>query len=175
MPVCNSGTKRSSGMVHRPFWALYIYSISALWRPSSRGRTEEVAGGWRNSTGKWWHLPRQRVSSRYWHGNVDFTGCLISNPRACNCWHVDRMLFKRKELSNTVSENRGLMRIFGSNTDHLTKKQMMIMSMGWDYVSELRPPTGLLLIPHVIYEYGELRWNDIDLDHLKMAVKSRNM
>jgi hypothetical protein len=24
---------------------------------------------------------------------------------------------------------------------------MMIMSMGWDYVSELRPPTGLLFIP----------------------------
>jgi hypothetical protein len=24
---------------------------------------------------------------------------------------------------------------------------IIIMSMGWDYVSELRPPTGLLLIP----------------------------
>jgi hypothetical protein len=24
---------------------------------------------------------------------------------------------------------------------------IMIMSMGWDYVSELRPPTGLLFIP----------------------------
>jgi hypothetical protein len=29
------------------------------------------------------------------------------------------------------------------------------MSMGWDYVSKLRPPTGRLFIPHVIYEYGE--------------------
>jgi hypothetical protein len=30
---------------------------------------------------------------------------------------------------------------------------MMIMSMGWDHVSELRPPASLLFI---------LRWNDID-------------
>jgi hypothetical protein len=38
---------------------------------------------------------------------------------------------------------------------------LLFMSMGWDYVSELRPPTGLLSIPQLIYEYGELRWNDI--------------
>jgi hypothetical protein len=38
---------------------------------------------------------------------------------------------------------------------------MMIMSMGQDYVSELRPPTGLLFIPQVIYEHGEPWWNDI--------------
>jgi hypothetical protein len=31
-----------------------------------------------------------------------------------------------------------------------------------DYVSELRPPTGLLFVSQVIYEHGELRWNDID-------------
>jgi hypothetical protein len=30
------------------------------------------------------------------------------------------------------------------------------------YVSELRPPTGLVFIPLVIYEYGEPRRNDID-------------
>jgi hypothetical protein len=30
--------------------------------------------------------------------------------------------------------------------------QMLFMSTGWDYVSELRPPTGLLFIPK-IYEY----------------------
>jgi hypothetical protein len=30
-------------------------------------------------------------------------------------------------------------------------------------MSELRTPTGLLLfIPQVIYDYGELWWNDID-------------
>jgi hypothetical protein len=36
------------------------------------------------------------------------------------------------------------------------------MSMGWDYVSELRPPTGLLFIPQIIYEHGEPRWNAMD-------------
>jgi hypothetical protein len=35
------------------------------------------------------------------------------------------------------------------------------MLMVWEYVSELRPPTGLLLIPQVIYEHGEAWWNDI--------------
>jgi hypothetical protein len=34
--------------------------------------------------------------------------------------------------------------------------------MGRDYVSELRPPTGLLSIPQLIYVYGEPWWNDID-------------
>jgi hypothetical protein len=39
---------------------------------------------------------------------------------------------------------------------------MMFMSMGSDYVSELRPPTCLLFIPHVIYERGEPWRNDAD-------------
>jgi len=30
------------------------------------------------------------------------------------------------------------------------------------YVYELRPPTGLLFIPQLIYEHGEPWWNDID-------------
>jgi hypothetical protein len=34
--------------------------------------------------------------------------------------------------------------------------------MGWGYVSELRPPMGLLFIPQVIHECGGPRWNDID-------------
>jgi hypothetical protein len=33
--------------------------------------------------------------------------------------------------------------------------------MGWDYISELRPPVGLFFISHVIYEHGEPQWNDI--------------
>jgi hypothetical protein len=39
----------------------------------------------------------------------------------------------------------------------------MFMSMGWDYVSELRPPTGLLFIPQVIYEHEEQLRNDNDM------------
>jgi hypothetical protein len=39
---------------------------------------------------------------------------------------------------------------------------VMIMSMGLDYVSELRPPTGLLIIPKLMYEYGEPWRNDIE-------------
>jgi hypothetical protein len=49
------------------------------------------------------------------------------------------------------------------------KKQMkviiamfMIMSMGSEYVSELRPPMGICLIPQMIYEAEEPRWNDTD-------------
>jgi hypothetical protein len=33
--------------------------------------------------------------------------------------------------------------------------------MGWDNVSELRPPMGLLFVPRW-YEYGEPWWNDTD-------------
>jgi hypothetical protein len=31
----------------------------------------------------------------------------------------------------------------------------LLMSMGWDHVFELQPPTGLLFSPQMIYEYGE--------------------
>jgi hypothetical protein len=37
----------------------------------------------------------------------------------------------------------------------------VVMSKEWDYVSELRPPIGLLFISQVIFEYGEPRRNDI--------------
>jgi hypothetical protein len=33
-----------------------------------------------------------------------------------------------------------------------------LIMMGWYYVSELRPPAGLLFIPRVICEYGEPWW-----------------
>jgi hypothetical protein len=39
---------------------------------------------------------------------------------------------------------------------------LLFMSMGRDYVSELRPPTGLFFIPQVISEYGQPRWNNTD-------------
>jgi hypothetical protein len=44
----------------------------------------------------------------------------------------------------------------------------LFMSMGWEYVSELRPRAGLLFPPPpppMIYEYAELRWNDIDREN----------
>jgi hypothetical protein len=46
------------------------------------------------------------------------------------------------------------------------------MSMGWDHVSELRPPTGLLFIPQMMYEYGDPRWNDIDRGKPKNSEKT---
>jgi hypothetical protein len=39
---------------------------------------------------------------------------------------------------------------------------MMIMSMRGDYISELRPLTGLLFKSQVMYEHGESWLNDID-------------
>jgi hypothetical protein len=39
---------------------------------------------------------------------------------------------------------------------------MMTMSMWWDFVSELRPPTDLLFVPQKIHEHGEPWWNDIE-------------
>jgi hypothetical protein len=39
---------------------------------------------------------------------------------------------------------------------------VVIMSMGWDYVSDLQPPAGLLFIPHMIYELENAWWNDVD-------------
>jgi hypothetical protein len=38
----------------------------------------------------------------------------------------------------------------------------MFMSMGWDYVSELRPPTSLLFILQMVYKYEEPLWINTD-------------
>jgi ACR3 family arsenite efflux pump ArsB len=38
---------------------------------------------------------------------------------------------------------------------------VVFMSMGRDYVSELRLPTGLLFIPLAIYKHGDPWWNYI--------------
>jgi hypothetical protein len=38
----------------------------------------------------------------------------------------------------------------------------MMMSMGCNYISELRPLMGLLFNPEVIYEHGKAWWNDVD-------------
>jgi hypothetical protein len=39
---------------------------------------------------------------------------------------------------------------------------LSFMSIGWDYVFEVRPPTGLLFILQTIHEYGQPQWNDTD-------------
>jgi hypothetical protein len=44
----------------------------------------------------------------------------------------------------------------------MTTTMIMITSMGRDYVSELRPPTGLFFMSLATYRHGEPRWNDID-------------
>jgi hypothetical protein len=44
----------------------------------------------------------------------------------------------------------------------------IFVSMAWDCVCELWPPTGLLFIPQMIYEYEEPRWNDIDRRNLRI-------
>jgi hypothetical protein len=36
------------------------------------------------------------------------------------------------------------------------------MSKEWEGLSELLPPTSLLFITQMRYEYEELSWNDID-------------
>jgi hypothetical protein len=41
--------------------------------------------------------------------------------------------------------------------------------MGWDFISEMWPPLGLLFIPRLIYEYGQQWWND-DVDKWKLPI-----
>jgi hypothetical protein len=48
----------------------------------------------------------------------------------------------------------------------------LFMSVGWDCVSELWPPTGPLFVPQMIDEYGEPRWNDFDRAKPKNSEKS---
>jgi hypothetical protein len=52
------------------------------------------------------------------------------------------------------------------------QKPFLFMPMGWDYISELRPPMGLLFIPQVIYDYGGLQWNDTDRENWRTPRKT---
>jgi hypothetical protein len=48
----------------------------------------------------------------------------------------------------------------------LLTASLVVVLMGWDYISELQPPTGLLFIPQIIYEYREPWWNNTDREKL---------
>jgi hypothetical protein len=48
---------------------------------------------------------------------------------------------------------------------------LSFMSTRRDYVSELRPLTGLLFIPEMIYDSGEPWWNDTDRGKPKNSEK----
>jgi hypothetical protein len=41
-----------------------------------------------------------------------------------------------------------------------------------EIITELRPLTGILVIPQMIHEYGEERWNDTDRGKLKNSEKN---
>jgi hypothetical protein len=49
---------------------------------------------------------------------------------------------------------------------------LMFISMRWGDVSELRPLTGPLFIPQMIYESGEPQWNDTDRGKPKNSEKN---
>jgi hypothetical protein len=53
---------------------------------------------------------------------------------------------------------RVLLSFIHSLIDWLIDCFYLFIMMGWDYVSELRPPTGLLFIPSVMCEHGEPWW-----------------
>jgi hypothetical protein len=59
-----------------------------------------------------------------------------------------------------------------SDVDKKEDLLLLFMSMGWDYVSELRPSTGLLFIPKMIHEYGESWRNDTDRKKQNNSEKS---
>jgi hypothetical protein len=44
--------------------------------------------------------------------------------------------------------------------------------MEWEYVSELRPPAGLLFISQVMYGHGETQWKDTGRVKLKSSEKT---
>jgi hypothetical protein len=54
--------------------------------------------------------------------------------------------------------------------DHRPKVLSMVTSCA--YVSEPRPPTGLLFIPQVIYKHGEPWWTDIERGEQKNSKKN---
>jgi hypothetical protein len=51
-------------------------------------------------------------------------------------------------------------------------QMLMVMSMGSDYVSEVRPTAGLLFILQVVYVYREPRCNYIDRETPDLSTRA---
>jgi hypothetical protein len=51
---------------------------------------------------------------------------------------------------------------------------LLFMLMGWDNVSELQPPTGLLFISQVIYQYEEWHCKDNEMGNSKNLEKTQS-
>jgi hypothetical protein len=58
------------------------------------------------------------------------------------------------------------------NPGSITSKLLLFMSMGWEEVSELRPPTRPLFILQMINMSMEPKWNDIDGEEPKNSDKN---
>jgi hypothetical protein len=48
---------------------------------------------------------------------------------------------------------------------------LLFISMWWYYVTDMRPPTGLLFAPQIVHEYGEQRWNYTDRENWRTRRK----
>jgi hypothetical protein len=65
------------------------------------------------------------------------------------------------EVLPKSSGNLTIKRLITLTPSFVYVMMMMMMSRGWDYVYELRPPTAYCSL-QVIYERGESWWNDMD-------------
>jgi hypothetical protein len=72
-------------------------------------------------------------------------------------------------LPHLLNSSRHIILVFSFR---VTRQLMVIMSMGREYVSELRPPTCLLYIPQVIYEHGKPWSNHIDRRNTRLVNQS---
>jgi hypothetical protein len=80
----------------------------------------------------------------------------------------------RSRLGNSESCQKSFFHFSQSFQENFTElpltlwrlKLMMVMSIGWDYVSKLHLPTVLVFIPLVLYENGVTWRNDIDCGKL---------
>jgi hypothetical protein len=91
--------------------------------------------------------------------------------------HVAAMTAKLLSNSQKVSVLTVIMcvLVFGKQTHafQMLTCMLLCMSMGRGYVSELRPPTGVLFITQVVYESGERRSNNINIGKPKNSKKNR--
>jgi hypothetical protein len=95
----------------------------------------------------------------------------------CSLWFPSRRLLSAQTKCNISVFQPVVHRPIRLKKAYITRKHryytmlLLFMSIGRDYVSELRPPTGQLFISQMIHEYVEPRWNDIDRGKPKTSEK----
>jgi hypothetical protein len=110
---------------------------------------------------KCWEKSLSLREIKYWSTSLMYKPAILTDL----CWATNKNTNRQESTWQPLFVHTSVVTtemLFSRLINHLFHNAMKMMSMGWDYISELLPPKGLLFIPKVMYKHGEPWLNDTD-------------